>query len=101
MSEMAERLQALLSDGQDEALVTVNVMLEADIEPSQAESVAQEIATRVADQSDFEYLAKMRIVLCTASLRTVRQLAKLAGVTWIDLESRAPLESIMDRIDVV
>ncbi len=96
MSEMSDRLQAMLSRGQDDTLVTVNVMLEAGLKPSQAESVVKEIAACVADQSDFEYLANMNMVLCTASLRAVRQLAKLSGVIWIDLESRAPLEAIMD-----
>ena len=96
MGEMSRRLQAVLSHGQDDELATVNVMLEAGLTHSQAESVVKEIAARVADQSDFEYLAKMKMVLCTVSLGTVRQLANLRGVIWIDLESRAPLEEIMD-----
>lgn len=96
MSDVSQRLLALLSHGQDDTPVAVNVMLEANMRPSQAESIVKQIAARVADNSDFEYLAKINIVLCTASLQTIRYLATLPGITWIDLESRAPVETIMD-----
>ena len=96
MSDVSQRLLALLSHGQDDTPVAVNVMLEANMRLSQAESIVKQIAARVADKSDFEYLAKVNIVLCTASLQTIRHLATLPGITWIDLESRAPVETIMD-----
>ena len=99
MSELSDRLQALLSHGQGETPVAVNVMLEADIEPSHARYVVQEIAACVTDQRDFEYLVKLRMVVCKVSVCAIWHLAKLPGVKWIDLESSASLESIIDQYD--
>ena len=77
MSEMSDRLRAMLSRDQHNTLVNVNVMLEADLRPSQADSIVKEIAAFVDHDSDFDYLAKLNMVICSVPLRVVRQLANL------------------------
>lgn len=99
MTDMSERLKILLLNGQEDTQVAVNLMLEADMGPSQVKSIVHKVSTFLSDKGHFEYLATMNMILCTTSLQCVRQLGQLQGVTWIDLESRAPLESIMDRND--
>ena len=96
MSEISGRLRDMLAHGPDDTLVEVNVMLDSGLKPPQAEAIVKEIATCIGDQGVCEFLASMNMVLCTASLRAVRQLSKLRGVEWIDLESRESLEAIMD-----
>lgn len=99
MADISDRLQAMLSSAKGDILVTVNVMLETNLTASQAESLANEVAAHVAEADNCEYLSNMKIVHCDVPLQTIRQLADLEGVVWIDLESHAPLEAIMDTYD--
>lgn len=96
MGKISGKLAALLRHQPPETQVDLHVMLQRGLEPSDVQTLFSDLSKLTADEAAPEYLAASGIVLLSSVLGNVQAIANLPGVIWVDADSRANMDELID-----
>lgn len=96
MEPISMTLQDLMAVKPGEELVPVHIMLQPDINASDAEAIVAELRQRSPDPDALDYLRHMRIAFTVVPLNSMTAISQLPGVMAMDLDSEAPLAELLD-----
>lgn len=97
MSDKAsKRLSSLLTSEAPDKEVNLHVMLRDDLSAAGVKKLLNKLAAIVHDKGSLESLSLSKMVLCTAPLSAVQSILNLPEVVWVDVDSEASLESLID-----
>lgn len=93
MKNVSDKLQSMMSEHGGETKVSLHIILDGEIGNEKAESLASDLKGRL---TDFEFIPAISIVVGTATLKSVNDIAGLSGVRWVDLDSEASVKELTD-----
>ena len=97
MSDKAsKRLSSLLTSEAPDTEVNLHVMLRDDLSAAGVKKLLNKLTAIVPDKGSLESLSLSKMILCTAPLSAVQSILKLPEVVWVDVDSEASLESLID-----
>ena len=96
MEKVSDKLATLIDYEEPDKEVRLNVMLRRGLEREQVAAIAAEFANLVPKPSHVEILIAFGIILIDGRLGTVEHIAEHPAVEWVDLDTEAPLEELLD-----
>jgi hypothetical protein len=97
MKKTSAKLDALMTSERPDQAVPLHVMLSRDLPPRTARAVVQELTRFATSPRQVDYLPASGIVVFPVRMDRIADIARLPEVTWIDLDSEAPLEELLDH----
>ena len=95
MEKVSKKLQALLESEAPDKEVNLNVIVRRDLGGDRLAELAGELADIASDKQSVEVLPS-GIVLMRGTLGAVKRLAQNPAVDWIDKDTEAPIEELID-----
>jgi hypothetical protein len=96
-ANISPRLRQLAQTLPPEESLRLHVLLRRDLPAGAVERAADQIRQLAAPSPGVEVLPRSGIILCSAPATKVGVIAALPDVAWVDRDSEAPLESLLDR----
>ena len=97
MGKISGKLSTLLRDAPPETQVDLHVMLRRGLGPGEVRTLVDDLSRLTAGESPPpEYLAATDIVFLCSALGDVPAIADLPGVVWVDADSRASMDELID-----
>ncbi|MCA1591078.1 MAG: hypothetical protein LC754_00145 [Acidobacteria bacterium] len=96
MGNVSDKLSDLVKSDEPEREVSLNVMLRKNLDREKVAAVAEELARLSADKKPVEVLSAARMVLMKGKLGSVRAISEHPGVEWVDHDTEAPIEDLID-----
>ena len=96
--KMSERLNALLSALPDGSPLRLNIMLRSDLEPERVAPVVALIGENAESGHRPHLLPRSKMVHAVVPVAKVRGLADRDEVFWVDTDTEAPLEALLDGV---
>ncbi len=93
---MSEKLQAVLDANDNVRELNLHIMLKNDLSRESAAAFAEDLSKLATDEKAVEVLSGSGIILLSATADTVQKIADRPEVLWIDIDSSAPLENLLD-----
>ena len=97
MNKVADKLAALVASEDPDSEVNLHVMLQRDLEASQAEAIVQNLQELATDKKNFKLFSLSGIVSLRGTLKVVKAIAKDPNVVWVDQDSEAPMAELLDQ----
>ena len=97
MDKVSDKLSALIESQEPEKEVKLNVMLRRGLDRERIASLADELADLAHNPSHVEVLPASGMVMINGTLGAVERIAEHPAVQWVDQETEAPLEELLDR----
>lgn len=94
-SNLSERLQQMIAAEAADRAVRVHVLLRKELPADETEQVANQIHS-MAREDSLDFLPSMHALVGATSLGNVERIARLPQVFWIDVDSEASLEALLD-----
>ena len=94
--KISDKLASLIQEESPDKAVRLNVMLARGTPQPAARSAAHDLGKFAGASEHPQVLAAMGMVNLNTRLGSVRQIAELASVEWVDVDGTAPIESLMD-----
>ena len=96
MDKVSDKLSALVESQSPEKEVKLNVMLRKEFSGERLAALADELAALSADKKSVEVLPVAGMVLMNGTLDAVRRIAAHPAVEWVDQDTEAPMEELVD-----
>lgn len=96
MEKVSDKLSALVETQKPEKEVRLNVMLRRGLDREHVAALADELANLAHDHSHVEVLPASGMVLLNGTLGAVERIAGHPAVQWVDHDTEAPLEDLID-----
>lgn len=96
MDKVSDKLSALIQSEEPEKEVRLNVMLRRGLDRQDIAAVADEFANLAPDSSHVEVLPASGMVMLNGPLGVVERIASHPAVQWIDQDTEAPIEDLLD-----
>ena len=96
MKNVSDKLASLVASGQPDQKVTLQVLPREQLGREGLKALARDISRFAEDEKGVEVLSTVGIIILTGTLGTVESLARHPDVVWVDKESEARLEDLMD-----
>jgi hypothetical protein len=96
MDKVSDKLSALVESQGPEKEVRLNVLLRRGLDRDRVAALADELATLAPDTSHVEILAASGMVLMNGTLGAVERIAGHPAVQWVDQNTEAPVEDLLD-----
>lgn len=96
MGNVSDKLSDLVKAHKPEREVNLNVMLRRNLDREKVAAVADELARLSADEKSVELLRASGMVLMKGKLGSVKAISEHPGVEWVDHDTEAPLEDLID-----
>lgn len=96
MEKVSKKLQALVESEAPEKEVDLNVMLRRGLDDERVAELVGELADLAADRQSVELLPSSGIVLMRGTLGAVERLTRNPAVEWVDKDTEAPVEELLD-----
>src|SRR5215213_4340284 len=96
MDKVSGKLSALIDTEPADKDVKLNVMLRKGISPKRLRELADELAALSSGKDSVEVLPIANMVLMNGRLEAVRHIAAHPAVEWVDQETEAPIEELLD-----
>jgi hypothetical protein len=94
--KVSDRLSSLLASEAPDKEVNLHVMLRDDLSAAGVKKFLNKLAAIIPDKGSLESLSLSKMVLCTVPLSAVQSILKFPEVVWVDVDSEASLESLID-----
>ena len=92
--KLSAKLQKRIAQDTPDSTVSIHVMLCPGLKPSEVKSATKQIRRLAED--NIEELSLMSMVACNSKLSQLPDIAKIDEVQWIDADSEAPTEELID-----
>jgi hypothetical protein len=92
----SDKLASLVASEAPDAEVNLHVMLRDDVSADDAQRVVKKLGALATDPSSVESLSFSNMVFCTVPLSAVQSITKLPEVVWVDVDSEASIEELID-----
>ena len=96
IAKLSQRLNSLLASEPNDRLCSLHVMLKPNLDRNASEVAYRRIGELSEKKDSVKPLPRFGIVTCTTSFSSVADIADLDDVVWLDLESEAPIEDLLD-----
>lgn len=96
MEKVSEKLSALVEAEEPEKEVRLNVMLRRGLDRASVANLAEELAGLTPGGASVEVLPASGMVLMRGTLGAVERIAGHPAVEWVDQDTEAPLEDLLD-----
>jgi hypothetical protein len=96
VNKLSDHLLRLLASSPPQEIVTIHVLLKRGLSHQEADHALSQIKELANNQDSIDYLALSDMILCDVKFESIREIDKLSQVVWIDTESEAPLETLLD-----
>ncbi len=96
MEKVSDKLSALVESQEPEKEVRLNVLLRRDLDRDRVAALADELANLAPKRSHVEILPASGMVLIDGTLGSVEQIARHPAVQWVDQDTEAPIEDLID-----
>lgn len=96
MDKVSDKLSALVESEEPDKEVKLNVLLRKGLDGDRVAALADELATLAPDTSHVEILAASGIVFMNGTLGAVERIASHPAVQWVDQNTEAPIEDLLD-----
>ena len=97
MNKLSDKLAALIESEDPSAEVNLHVMLQKDLARDSAETVIDSLSQLATDKDEFKVFPLSGIVTLRGTLESVEKIATNPNVVWIDQDSEAPMEELLDE----
>lgn len=97
MKNVSDKLTALVASAPPDQKVTLQVLPREDLDRDGLQALARDLSRFAVDEKGVEVLPAVGIVMLTSTLGAVEQLAGHPDIVWVDKESEARLEDLLDR----
>ncbi len=96
MNNLSKRLSALLQSSSGDAEVKLHILYRKGLSESSKIALFKILSNITGKEEVKEIVRGSGIIVCSTTLESVRSLADLPEIDWIDLESKAPIEELID-----
>ena len=96
MEKVSDKLSALVETEEPEKEVRLNVMLRRGLDRDHVAALADELANLTHDRSHVEVLSGSGMILLDGTLGAVERIAGHPAVQWVDRDTEAPIEDLVD-----
>jgi hypothetical protein len=96
MERVSDKLAALIDYEEPDKEVRLNVLLRRGLDREHVAAVAEEFANLIPKPSHVEVLIASGIILIDGLIGMVPRIAEHPAVEWVDLDTEAPLEELVD-----
>ena len=96
MDKVSDKLSALIESQEPEKEVRLNVLLSRDLDHDRINALADELAHLAPEPAHVEVLPASGMVLLNGTLGAVERIANHPAVQWIDQDTEAPIEDLLD-----
>jgi hypothetical protein len=96
MDKVSDKLSALVESQKPEKEVRLNVLLHRGLDRERVAALADELAHLAHDGAHVEVLPASGMVLIDGTLGAVERIAGHPAVQWVDQETEAPVEDLLD-----
>lgn len=96
MNNLSKRLSALLQSSSGDAEVKLHILYRKGLSESSKIALFKRLCNITGKEEIKEIVQGSGITVCSTTLESVRSLADLPEIDWIDLESKAPIEELID-----
>lgn len=96
MKNVSDKLASLVAVGPPEQEVNLQVLPRENLDGDGLKALARDLARFATDEGSVEVLSAVGIVTLTGTLGAVKQLAGHPDIVWIDKDSEATLEDLLD-----
>lgn len=97
MDKVSDKLSALIESQEPEKEVRLNVLLRRDLDHDRIADLADELANLAPEHAKVEVLPASGMVLLDGTLGTVERIANHPAVQWVDQDTEAPIEELLDN----
>ena len=97
MDKVSDKLSALIESQEPEKEVRLNVLLRRGLDRDRIAALADELANLAPDRAHVEILPASGMVLLDGTLGAVERIANHPAVQWIDQDTEAPIEELLDN----
>lgn len=97
MNKLSEKLAALIASEDPRAEVNLHVMLQRDLEDDSTQALVQNLEQLASDRNQVKIFPLSGIVTLRGTLDSVEKIAENPNVVWIDQDSEAPMEELLDE----
>ena len=96
MEKVSDKLSALVQTEEPEKEVRLNVILHRGLDRDRVAALADELANLTHDRSHVEVLPGSGMILLDGTLGAVERIAGHPAVEWVDHDTQAPIEDLLD-----
>lgn len=96
MNKLSEELTRLITTGNPTSEVNLHVMLHRDLKLDEFESLVNTLQQLATDPNQLKAFPLSGIVTLRGTLAAIQQIAGNPNVVWIDQDSEAPIEELLD-----
>ncbi len=96
MKKVSDKLSALIASETPEKEVKLNVMLRKDLDRESLAALTSELADLAADKESVDVLPISCVLFMKGKLSAVQHIANHPGVEWVDKDTEASLEDLLD-----
>jgi hypothetical protein len=96
MEKVSDKLSFLIDSERPEKEIKLNVMLRKDLDSESLSTLTSELAELATDKESLDVLPALGILLMKGTLGAVEHIAKHPGVEWVDKDTEAPIEDLLD-----
>lgn len=97
MNKVSDKLAELVSSEDPGTEVNLHVMLQKDLDSNRAKAIVDNLTELATDKEDVKLFALSGIVTLRGTLQSIKEIAGDPNVVWIDQDSQAPMEELLDE----
>ena len=96
MKNVSDKLASLVASGSPDQEVTIHVLPREHLDRDGFKALARDISSFAADEKGVEVLPAVGMIILTSTLGAVERLARHPDIFWVDKDSEANLEDLLD-----
>lgn len=97
MGKVSDKLALLVASRDPGTEVNLHVMLQKDLAKDSTETLIDSLSQLATDRNDVKMFPLSGIVTLRGNLESIEKIAQNPNVVWIDQDSEAPMEELLDE----
>lgn len=97
MDKVSDKLAELVSSEDPGTEVNLHVMLQRGLEADQTKAIIHNLEELATDKQNVKLFELSGMVALRGTLEAVKEIAEDPNVVWIDQDSQAPMEELLDE----
>lgn len=97
MNKVYDKLASLIASEDPSTAVNLHVILQKNLTQGSTEALIQNLSQLATDKDQVKVFPLSGIVTFTTTLDSIERIAGNANVVWVDRDSEAPLEELLDE----
>jgi len=96
VDKFSERLTTILQASPEDEEIKVHVLYRKNLSEQSKIALFQQLTNIIGKEGIKEIMHRSSMLICSMNVKAVRSLANQTEIDWIDLESQAPIEELLD-----